>query len=146
MALQSFTTVSIVTNAFPVHTWPSHETSSPRARKNTKDLVGIVFSRVVRSSEIQVEEYRLSLFRTPSFSSSFEPPSPSFPVSCWIQKRGQIRSVQIGFCVFRQTSGPLPGQETEDKENPSALCSEADWKTQKKYRIREWRERGNGER
>lgn len=62
MALQSSTTVSIVTNAFSVHAWPSHETSSPRARKNTKDLVRIVFSRVVRSSEIQVEEHRFSLF------------------------------------------------------------------------------------
>ena len=119
----------------------------PRARKNTKDLVGIVFSRVVRSSEIQVEEHHPSLpLSCTVLLSNSHPTAVSLSLSLSLslsrflldsETRAERRRVQIGFCVFRQTSGPLPGQETEDKENLSALCSKADWKTRKKYGIRE---------
>ena len=98
IALQSWTTTIVTNILFTVHTWPSRETSSPRARKNTKDLVGIVFSRVVRSSEIQVEEHPLSLFPPASLSTLYQPLSLSLSlslsslalVSWWIsRKRGQ---------------------------------------------------------
>lgn len=112
----------------------THDRPAKRRRllehvRTLRTSVGIVFSRVVRSSEIQVEEYRLSLFRPPLTSPSAAPLSSTFR---FLQDSGAAGwRAQIGFRVFRQTSGPLPSEETEDKENRSTPGWLARWRAGK---------------
>lgn len=91
------------------------------------------------SSDTQKESARtwhIYVYRTPSSPALLVPPQPfcSFSISLSISRfidKGKretstLRRVAIGFCVFRQTSGPLPGGETEERRRGSRSASDAE--------------------
>lgn len=50
-----------------------------------------------------------------------------------------MRKVAIGFCVFRQTSGPLPGGETEERRREARQTPKRRPKERKSDKRVEWK-------